>query len=58
MSVYEESLVAHAEERERERLIKLLEREREWLISTGDRDNIRDAEGVFVAIELLRGENK
>ena len=58
MSVYEESLVAHAEERERERLIKLLEREREWLISTGDRDNIRDAEGVFVAIELLMGENK
>ncbi len=58
MSVYEESLVEHAEERERERLIKLLEREREWLISTGDEDNIRDAEGVFVAIELLRGENK
>lgn len=38
--------------------IRRLEAERDWLISTGDDENVRDAEGVLVAIELLMGENK
>lgn len=45
-------------EQGKERIIAELERERVWLISTDDEDNLRDAEGVLVAIELLRGENK
>lgn len=41
---------------EQERIIKVLEREREWLVSTGDEDNIRDADGFVSAIALIKGE--